>query len=100
MAIQDNYIKTAFRLPRDLHGELTAVAESKGRSLNAEIIERLQNGSGTNHHASEILAILRSEIQATSHQVQPNIMRLAMSISMLPESKVNALSELLGITLK
>jgi hypothetical protein len=41
MAKQDSYIKTAFRLPRELHAELLASAEKRGRSMNAEIIDRL-----------------------------------------------------------
>lgn len=45
MATQDDYIKTALRLPRALHAELHTSAESKGRSLNAELIDRLQGGA-------------------------------------------------------
>lgn len=41
MATQDEYIKTALRLPRDLHKQVQDSAEMKGRSMNAEIIERL-----------------------------------------------------------
>lgn len=47
MATQDDYIKTALRLPRDLHAELTSSAQLLGRSLNAEIIERLARGTNT-----------------------------------------------------
>lgn len=42
MATQDEYIKTALRLPRALHAEIQASAEDRGRSMNAEIITRLQ----------------------------------------------------------
>lgn len=42
MATQDNYIKTAFRIPRALHSKILASAEEKGRSMNAEIIDRLE----------------------------------------------------------
>jgi hypothetical protein len=38
---QDDYIKTALRLPRGLHALLIDAAEANGRSLNAEIIARL-----------------------------------------------------------
>jgi len=40
---QDDYIRTALRLPRDLHAQVQASAETKGRSMNAEIISRLQD---------------------------------------------------------
>lgn len=41
MAEQDDYIKTALRLPRTLHQDMQSTAESAGRSMNAEIIKRL-----------------------------------------------------------
>lgn len=40
---QDEYIKTALRLPRDLHKEIKEAAEYNGRSMNAEIIARLDS---------------------------------------------------------
>lgn len=40
---QDDYIRTALRLPRDLHADVQAAAEKAGRSMNAEIIDRLSN---------------------------------------------------------
>lgn len=43
MATQDDFIKTALRLPRGLHTTLQAAAESSGKSMNAEIIARLQS---------------------------------------------------------
>lgn len=39
---QDEYIKTALRLPRALHTAVQEAAESAGRSMNAEIIRRLE----------------------------------------------------------
>jgi hypothetical protein len=38
---QDDYIKTALRLPPDLHAEIKSAAEYHGRSMNAEILARL-----------------------------------------------------------
>lgn len=38
---QDDYVKTALRLPPDLHTELKAAADLNQRSLNAEILARL-----------------------------------------------------------
>lgn len=40
---QDEYIKTALRLPRDLHASVQEAAERAGRSMNAEIIQRLDH---------------------------------------------------------
>ncbi|WCM88813.1 Arc family DNA-binding protein [Acidovorax sp. NCPPB 3576] len=39
---QDDYIRTALRVPPDLHKEIHEAADKAGRSFNAEIIERLQ----------------------------------------------------------
>jgi hypothetical protein len=38
---QDDYIRTALRVPPDLHARLHAAAERAGRTFNAEIITRL-----------------------------------------------------------
>jgi hypothetical protein len=40
---QQNHIKTAIRMPTDLHQELTAAAEQNGHSLNAEMLSRLSS---------------------------------------------------------
>lgn len=39
---QSDFIKTALRLPKDLHAQLHAEAQETGRSYNAEIVARLQ----------------------------------------------------------
>lgn len=39
---QDEFQKTALRLPKDLHAALHEAASAAGRSYNAEIISRLQ----------------------------------------------------------
>lgn len=39
---QSDYIKTNIRLPPQLHAEVIAEGERNGRSMNAEIIARLQ----------------------------------------------------------
>ncbi|NMG64391.1 Arc family DNA-binding protein [Azoarcus indigens] len=55
MARQDDYIKTALRLPRELHKLVQDSADDRGRSMNAEIIERLQR-SFESMHASTAAA--------------------------------------------
>jgi hypothetical protein len=42
MAKQDDYVKTALRLPPALHASLTRSAAERGRSLNAEFVARLE----------------------------------------------------------
>ncbi|MET3134981.1 hypothetical protein AAKU55_005284 [Oxalobacteraceae bacterium GrIS 1.11] len=41
---QDDYVRTAMRIPRELRGEMRDTAEQNGRSMNAEVITRLQAG--------------------------------------------------------
>ena len=39
---QDDYIKTALRLPREVHAQIQQAAAASGRSMNAEIVSRLE----------------------------------------------------------
>lgn len=39
---QDDFIKTALRLPRDVHEKIQEAAKETGRSMNSEIVARLQ----------------------------------------------------------
>lgn len=39
---QEDFLKTALRLPRDLHARILEVAGESGRSMNSEIVARLQ----------------------------------------------------------
>lgn len=50
MAKQDDYIKTALRLPRELHADLCQSAQQMGRSLNADIISRLTKSKNQEGH--------------------------------------------------
>jgi hypothetical protein len=60
MKSQDDYLKTALRLPRDLHKQIHQAAEQEGRSMNAEIVARLQASfdyeSKTGKALNEVLA--------------------------------------------
>ncbi|TJZ69753.1 Arc family DNA-binding protein [Chitiniphilus eburneus] len=40
---QDDYLKTALRLPRELHSRIQEAAAKSGRSMNAELIHRLES---------------------------------------------------------
>ena len=44
---QDDYIRTALRVPRALHSDLHRAADESERSFNAEIIERLKSSFDT-----------------------------------------------------
>ncbi len=42
MATQDDYIRTALRVPPDLHAQIHGAAKENNRTFNAEIVARLQ----------------------------------------------------------
>jgi hypothetical protein len=58
---QDDFMKTALRLPRELHARLMASAVEKGRSLNSELIARLEESyeRATTEREEAILRELR-----------------------------------------
>jgi hypothetical protein len=62
---QDNFIRTALRVPPELHAALHKAADQAGRSFNAEIIERLKRSfeanSSTDGSASDQLASSRAQ---------------------------------------
>jgi predicted DNA-binding protein len=43
---QTDFLKTALRLPRDLHMRLMALAQERGVSLNTQIVESLEKAIG------------------------------------------------------
>jgi hypothetical protein len=71
MATQDDFVKTALRLPRELHAEIQAAALAAGRSMNAEIIGRLQTKDDA---ASLLLERLRTSedelLKTTKKQIE------------------------------
>lgn len=56
MALQDDYMKTALRLPRELHEKLVSAASDSGASLNAEMVSRLAKSFESNPQGQEMLA--------------------------------------------
>lgn len=42
MATQDDYIRTALRVPPGLHGKIHEAAKGNNRTFNAEIVARLE----------------------------------------------------------
>ncbi|WP_295541086.1 Arc family DNA-binding protein [uncultured Pseudacidovorax sp.] len=55
---QSDFVKTALRLPPDVHAQIHAAADASGRSFNAEILARLQD-SLARPAASDLQAIRR-----------------------------------------
>ncbi|MDQ1921681.1 toxin-antitoxin system HicB family antitoxin [Massilia pseudoviolaceinigra] len=63
---QAEYIKTALRLPPDLHAEIQAEADRQGHSMNTEILFRLRAAAPGRLPAEldEIKAMLQKVVDA------------------------------------
>lgn len=60
-------IKTALRIPEELHAEIKQAAELNERSINAEILARLSQASI--HESLETLQAENSEIKALAKEI-------------------------------
>lgn len=72
---QDDYMKTALRLPRELHARIQEAASSSGRSMNAEIVARLDSSFTEAPPLEKRLAKLEhlmalEKVRAAQHQLQ------------------------------
>lgn len=65
---QDDYVQSAVRFPRELREEIKRAAERNGRSMNAEIIARLQDRQteALTAELAEIKAALRKILDAVT----------------------------------
>ncbi|WP_155629307.1 Arc family DNA-binding protein [Burkholderia territorii] len=88
MATQDEYIKTALRLPRHLHADISVSAENAGRSMNAEIIERLSKSSDMSH----LHRVIEQLTQVMQTDREGEKVRIGM-VMMLFQQTVSALCE-------
>lgn len=81
MAKQDDYIRTALRVPPELHAKIHASAEDAGRTFNAEIVQRLQEsfeprqmvvdlGGHTEEFSREIAKVIASHLKGTGAKVR------------------------------
>lgn len=67
---QDEYHRTALRLPKDLHRQVRLAAEASGRTMNAELLARIAGADevATNKELvrqnAELKAMLREVLDA------------------------------------
>lgn len=67
---QDDFIKTALRLPRKLHSEIQMSAEKNSRSMNTEIIDRLDSSFDSKSSSGIISTIERLEVLLTTEELK------------------------------
>lgn len=78
---QDDYIRTALRLPRDLHKEVQDSAEKNNRSMNAEIVARLQSSFEEKKHVSTTAELLVDDaIEAASDEFKQIVWKLLVQL--------------------
>jgi len=65
---QDDYIKLQLRVPRELHARTQASAETTGKSLNAELIARLEFSFEAQTLISELRSVVVNLIDSSEHQ--------------------------------
>lgn len=73
---QDDYIRTALRVPPDLHKQLHDAADAKGRSFNAEIIERLQESFAGATPKQVMFLISKYEAETAEAELDKHILYL------------------------
>lgn len=85
---QDDYKKTALRLPKELHESLHAAASSSGRSYNAEIVARLEESfSDTAGVDNALLHMLAEQQTATIKALEKLTQDLTVELHQLRQDK-------------
>jgi hypothetical protein len=79
---QDEYHRTALRLPRDLHQQVLRAAEAAGRTMNAELLARIAGADEVTANKelvrqnAELKAMLREIMEAIELLKKPEIGKL------------------------
>lgn len=76
MAKQDDYLKTAIRLPRELHALILDAAKQSGQSINSEMIIRIQQSFGEKND-SPLLLSMAKQIEVLTGKIEALVNELA-----------------------
>lgn len=103
MATQDDYIRTALRVPPDLHAQIHEAAKGNNRTFNAEIVARLQasfsDASSGTSFAVPVIASRLAHLAGQLHDLQNKrntlaVMHLTISKFGDPEKTKGVLEEI------
>lgn len=64
MATQDDYIRTALRVPPGLHAQIHEAAKGNNRTFNAEIVARLQRTFENNSTSGNLITMTMDDLDA------------------------------------
>lgn len=78
MAKQDDFIRTALRVPPDLHKQIHAAAAASGRTFNAEIVSRLESSFKTDVFSERNSELLDGEMVATMRSLDGTMKHLQL----------------------
>lgn len=89
MATQDDYIRTALRVPPDLHAQIHEAAKGNNRTFNAEIVARLQDSFAGAMLPSpdEFKGSMLAKFAGRLHDLQGKRNALALVVHALKSSK-------------
>lgn len=85
--------KTALRLPRELHGKIIDASNASGRSMNAEIVRRLELS-----FEEKQLEMIENQL-STVDNLQSQLAEVVSKLSIL-EAGSNEINKMLGIDKK
>lgn len=92
MAQQDDFIRTALRVPPDLHKSLHASATENNRTFNAEIVARLQQS----FNLEPMKETKRSEIMEIVNQALDERMEIEMARITKDQPRLEVVREVQG----
>lgn len=88
MEPEDKYTRITLRIPRDLHARLQKSADETSKSMNAEIIERIQNSYA--HEASladGFVSIRAEEFHATIEEIAKRVFKEGVKSGIIKASE-------------
>ncbi|QTD44574.1 hypothetical protein [Ottowia testudinis] len=102
MEDEDRYTRITLRIPRDLHQVLVSAADSTSKSLNAEIIGRLQASvfedeelAGAAKAKSTIADdLLRAVVERSVLEAERGVFQLRMDLAKITGHQITGLAEM------
>lgn len=83
---EDRYTRITLRIPKELHGSLSEAAEKTAKSLNAEIVGRLQASFDSTFANSEKVAELEAQLAGSRYSADFVLKESFIQISLMARS--------------
>lgn len=88
---QSDYVKTALRLPPEVHAQIHQAADKSGRSYNAEIVARLEASFGNLQGSLRGFEMTGQIADQDDHALTPEQLQLAKAVATEAVKQVVAL---------